>query len=278
MLRYQQQTVLLASKHRKEQAIAAPLKNILHCDLSVKDFDTDQFGTFTGEIARREGPYETCLAKAREAGERFGYNLVLASEGSFGPHPAFPFMAGAHEIMVFIDQAQDWIITEHLISQNTNYSQLMIHSDSVFDDFLLKIGFPDHAVCVQSVTSNRIYDKGIQSLPALREALKQGFAEEAELRLLTDMRAMMNPTRMEVLHQLAKKLARRVANACPSCQAPGFGFIETRGQLPCRTCQGPTSMYAQHVWGCIQCEHEIHYPREDGSIQGDPGYCYFCNP
>jgi len=54
--------------------------------------DTDGLGTFTGEVERPAPPRETALLKARLAIETTGLPRALASEGSFGPHPALGFV------------------------------------------------------------------------------------------------------------------------------------------------------------------------------------------
>lgn len=275
---YKDQNVLLASKHEKEQAIAAPFMTRLSCTLTVNDFDTDQFGTFTGEIARTLSPYETCLLKAKTAAEQDNYAYSVASEGSFGPHPAFPLVPSAHELMVFIDREHDWIIAEQLVSQKTNYAMITINKNTNIDAFLKRVRFPSHALIVQGSSDNRVVAKGINHFETLIHHLTIGFKNEKELLLTTDMRAMMNPTRMEVIGELADKLALRIATLCVQCACPGFGFKSTRGKLPCAFCGSSTSFYEEEVWGCIACEHQEYKMRRDGLLKADPTYCDYCNP
>lgn len=275
---YQNQNVLLASKHEKEQVIAPPFMSILLCTLKVHDFDTDQFGTFTGEIARTLSPYQTCLLKAKTAAERYNYALAVASEGSFGPHPAFPFVPSAHELMVFVDRTHDWIIYEQLTSQKTNYAMITINKNTELDAFLNRVQFPSHALILQASSDNRVVAKGINNLKDLVHHLAIGFKTEKELLLATDMRAMMNPTRMAVIGELADKLTQRIARLCAQCERPGFGFKSTQGALPCFLCGAPTSFYEEEVWGCISCEHQEYKRRRDGLLKADPTYCDYCNP
>jgi hypothetical protein len=277
-MHYQHENVLLASKHEKEQAIATPFMNRLSCTLSVHDFDTDKFGTFTGEIARSSSPYETCLLKAKTAAEQYNYRLAVASEGSFGPHPAFPFVPSAHELMVFIDRAHGWVVAEQLISQKTNYAMITIKEDTELDSFLESVQFPSHALILQASTDKRVFAKGIKDLERLSHYLAVGFKTEKELLLAADMRAMMNPTRMEVIGELADKLALRIATPCTQCACPGFGFKSTRGRLPCSLCGSSTSFYEEEVWGCIACEYQEYKMRNDGLVKADPTYCDYCNP
>jgi hypothetical protein len=275
---YKESVVLLASKHEKEQAIAPPFFKRLCCTISVHDFDTDQFGTFTGETARLSSPYETCVLKAKTAAEQYGYRLALASEGSFGPHPALPFIPSAHELMVFIDRENSWIIAEQLISQNTNYAMMTVDAQSDLCTFLTQVGFPSHALTLQTTTDKQVLAKGIRDIDSLHAALNHGFKHHDKLFLATDMRAMMNPTRMNVLSALADQLALRIATLCPDCFAPGYGPKTTQGHLSCSLCGAPTSFYAHEVWGCIQCTKEEYKPRKDNLLEANPTYCNYCNP
>ena len=277
-MHYQNQLVLLASKHEKEKAIAPPFIARLSCTLRVHDFDTDQFGTFTGEIARTQSPYQTCLLKAKTAAKRYNYALAVASEGSFGSHPLFPFVPSAHELMVFVDRTRDWLIAEQLVSQKTNYAMITINKNTELDIFLNRVHFPSHALILQASSDNHVVAKGINNLQDLAHHLAIGFKTEKELRLATDMRAMMNPTRMAVIGELADKLTQRIASLCAQCERPGFGFKSTQGALPCALCDSPTSFYEEEVWGCIGCEHQEYKMRRDGLLKADPTYCDYCNP
>lgn len=277
-MHYKHHEVLLASKHEKERVISGPFMDRLSCTLTVRSFDTDQFGTFTGEIPRRLSPYQTCLLKAKTAAENYAYALAVASEGSFGPHPLFPFIPSAHERMVFIDRKHDWVVAEELITQKTNYAMLTINKHTKIDDFLKRVQFPSHALIVQTSSDNRVFAKGIKDLKTLIDHLTLGFKTEKELILATDMRAMMNPTRMEVIGELADKLALRIATPCSQCNRPGFGFKATRGALPCALCSSPTSFYEEEVWGCITCDYQEYKMRKDSLLKVDPTYCNYCNP
>jgi len=218
---YKDKFLLLASKHRKEQAIEPIFREKMGCNLCVEDIDTDQFGTFTGEIPRPLSAYETCILKAKHAANEKKYVLSIASEGSFGPHPSNPFIPHAHEIMVFVDLENDWVIAEQLVTPNTNYNMMTIHQDTILDSFVESVHFPSHALTLQSGDRQNILEKGINSHDKLRDSLVLGFKKYNELFIATDMRAMMNPTRMQTLAELAEKLAIRIMRSCPGCGIPG---------------------------------------------------------
>ena len=277
-MNYIDKVVLLASKHSKEQAIGPVLRQTLGCHLRVEDIDTDLFGTFTGEIPRTASAYDTCILKANYAAHEKNYALSIASEGSFGPHPSNPFIPHAHEIMVFVDLENDWIIGEQLRTPNTNYNVMTIDKKTLLTPFLTSARFPSHALTLQSADRQHLIAKGIQDPHQLQALLTEGFNQYSELFIATDMRAMMNPTRMQTIGELAEKLATRINTQCASCGVPGFGFKSVSGHLPCSLCGHETAMYQHEEWGCIQCNYLEQHPRKDRLIVADPTHCDYCNP
>ncbi len=275
---YKDKFVLLASKHNKEQVIKPVFLEKLACNVCVEDIDTDQFGTFTGEVPRTLSAYETCILKAKHAANEKKYVLSIASEGSFGPHPSNPFIPHAHEIMVFVDLEHDWIIAEQLVTPNTNYKMMTIDQDTILDSFLESVHFPSHALTLQSGDRQNVLEKGIRSHDKLGASLAAGFKQYNELFIATDMRAMMNPTRMQTLADLAEKLAVRIMSTCPGCGIPGFGFKSVSGHLPCSLCGDETNMYRYEDWGCIQCDYQEQRSRTDQLMVADPSRCDYCNP
>ena len=277
-MNYTDKLVLLASKHNKEQAIEPVFRGTLACNLCVEDIDTDQFGTFTGEVPRSLSAYETCILKATYAAKEKKYALSVASEGSFGPHPSNPFIPHAHEIMVFVDLENEWIIGEQLLTPNTNYKMMTIDKDTLLDPFLKSALFPSHALTLQSADRLDVIAKGINSPHQLQASLSEGFKKYNELFIATDMRAMMNPTRMQTIGELAEKLAIRIKSPCSGCGVPGFGFKSVSGHLSCSLCGDDTKMYRYEEWGCIQCDYQEQRPRKDHIIVADPTHCDYCNP
>jgi hypothetical protein len=275
---YTDKLVLLASKHHKEQAIEPVFRQTLACNLCVEDIDTDQFGTFTGEIPRSLPAYETCILKATYAANEKKYALSVASEGSFGPHPSNPFIPHAHEIMVFVDLEKKWTIGEQLLTPKTNYKMMTINKDTLLDPFLKSALFPSHALTLQSADRRDVIAKGIHDHHQLHASLSDGFKKHNELFIATDMRAMMNPTRMQTLAELAEKLAIRIKSLCPGCGVPGFGFKSVNGHLSCGLCRNDTKMHRYEEWGCIQCDYQEQRSRKDRLIVADPTFCDYCNP
>lgn len=140
------------------------------------------------------------------------------------------------------------------------------------------MGFPEHALIIQTATTKQIIAKGINDIQSLQTYLTTGYEIEDRLLLTTDMRAMMNPTRMKILSELAIKLANRIKTNCPHCLAPGFGFKKTQDNLLCQICNSPTTLYKFELYGCVQCCYEESKPRQDGLEYANPEFCNYCNP
>ncbi|MFX5009088.1 DUF6671 family protein, partial [Acinetobacter baumannii] len=68
------------------------------------EFNSDIFGTFSGEIERELNPLETARKKCYAAMELTGCYLAIASEGSFGAHPIIGFVPADEELLVLIDR------------------------------------------------------------------------------------------------------------------------------------------------------------------------------
>ncbi|MFE1248690.1 DUF6671 family protein [Streptomyces sp. NPDC058766] len=277
----------MATRHGKEQVVAPALATAVGIDLVLaKDVDTDQLGTFTGEIPRRLGtPVETAVRKAELALESTGLTCAVASEGSFGPHPMAPWLACGQEHLVFLDTERALRVTE----QKTTETNFAHHTTSGLDQtteaFLDSIGFGPHAVIVRPHTpaddtpTQPLY-KGIQDRTRLRQTITECAAASAcgRARLETDMRAHVNPTRMHQIGLLAGTLAARLATLCPACAAPGYGIVGRERGLPCKLCGTPTDWHRVVLYGCVLCPQHSTHPRADGLTHTDPAHCPSCNP
>ena len=279
--------VVLASRHGKERAMARPFRQGLGLELVVAEqVDTDHFGTFSGERARPADAATTCRLKAEAALDATGASLGLASEGSFGPHPAIPFLPLAVEWMTFVDRRRDLVISERLEGAPTNFGHTVIAAGAETGSWLERIGFPAHAVIVRPHRGDPHSSdpppivRGLQCPQALQQAIRGAAALSADgLALLeTDMRAHRNPTRMASIRQLAFRLVRRIRTPCPSCGSPGWGLVGREPGLPCGWCGHPTALLRAEIHGCAHCDHRTEVPRRDGLQTADPGQCLHCNP
>ncbi len=280
---YRDETFAIATMHAKERAVAKPFSRWLGAAVTVAPgIDTDAFGTFTGEIVRSGSMLDAARAKALAAIEATGLELGLGSEGSFGPHPAVPFIASGTEVLLCQDRKRGFEIHELLVTERTNYQSCDCRPGQDIGNFLAGARFPSHAVVVSSkapVGAARIV-KGITCATRLAEAIGKAASEsrDGHALVVTDMRAHFNPTRMASIRALAIRLARRLATPCPACAAPGFGAVDALRGLPCGWCGEPTRLVVAELLFCAKCGFESRRAVEPQRKTADPGHCHYCNP
>lgn len=281
---YAGQCGVLATMHGKEAAIAPALRDGLGLVVDVAPgLDTDALGTFTGEIPRAGSMREAAIAKARLGMAATRRPIGIASEGSYGPHPWIPFVAGGMELMVLVDDTRDIIITERVVEDGPVYAHAEVTSADELGAFLDRFHFPQHALIVKPNACKGpafpIY-KGLRCRQGLAEAVTEAVACSADGRAFvqTDMRAHMNPTRMAAIDRLARKLCTRAAACCPCCSMPGYGQVDIETGLPCEWCGSPSLLVRHEIFGCVACDHREHRPRSDGRSHADPRDCPRCNP
>lgn len=272
--------LLIATKHGKEKKIAP----VLEKELGVQCFiapglDTDVLGTFTGEVERKDTPFITARKKCLMAIEQFHCDLVLASEGSFGPHPTICFVPADDELLLLIDKKNDLEIMAREISMETNFNGATITTESELTAFAEAVRFPSHGLILRKAKDDFTeLVKGITSYAQLSKTFKELMATSGSVYIETDMRAMYNPTRMMVIEKTAKKLAAKINTHCPSCQTPGFGVVESLKGLPCDHCGFPTESTLSHLYRCVKCQFSKEELFPDRKKTEDPMYCNFCNP
>ena len=280
---YTGRSAVLATMHGKQRAVAPAFGQLIGLNVvATVGLDTDALGTFSGETPRRGPMLETAVAKARLGIEATGLRLAIASEGSFGPHPQIPFLPAGIELLVFVDADRDSVIHETMLAEQTNFAHLVAAPGSPIDSFLAQVGFPQHALVVRPNSGNpaAALAKGIVERGDLDRAIAAAAAASADRCALieTDMRAHLNPTRMDTLARLSMQLAQRLAAQCPACCAPGWGRVEVTRGLPCELCRLPTQVIAAEVFGCAACGHRASQPRRDGMVHAQAMHCDACNP
>lgn len=267
------QRALIATAHGKQATLAPALEPLGFSVDVVAGLDTDRFGTFAGEVERAGTLMDAARAKVRAAWALDDTaDWVFASEGAFGPSPAVPMLAQARELSLACRCRDGLEVSVLHTSFETNFAYIDDPDGRAFDAFLERIGFPGHAVIVKA--GDEVLAKGVQSRAALDALLDRA----GLLRVQTDMRAHLNPTRMGEIAKAAWSLAARLAAPCPACSAPGFGLARVERGLPCRACATPTDLVAVEIHACPACAHETRQPRADGRREADPGECPACNP
>jgi len=280
---YAGRTAVLATMHHKDVAIGPALRATAGLEITtVAGLDTDQLGTFTGEIERVGTMLDAAVRKARLGMVAERASLGLASEGSFGPYPGAPFIPAGLELLVLVDDAAGVVIHEDLWELDTNHAHSVFAPDADVTAFLERVGFPSHALIVRPNVgeAGAITAKGVVDVAALFVSMAEAAAHSSDGRALleTDMRANRNPTRMRSLAVLAERLGRRLATPCPVCAAPGWGRSDVIAGLPCGWCGLPTELIVTEIFSCSAGPHREQRPRQDGLTSADPGNCPNCNP
>lgn len=280
---YRGQRAVLTTMHGKEAVIAPVLRERLGLAVvTASAVDTDALGTFSGEVPRTGTMLEAAIAKARLGMAQSGLAIGMASEGSYGPHPYVPFMAGGIELMVLVDDTRGIVVAEHLVEDAPVFDHAFARTSGELGPFLERIGFPDHAVIVRPAMDAPMHTvyKGLRRKGDLEAAVGACASLSGDGRALvqTDMRAHMNPTRMDSIRRLASALADRLARPCPACSAPGYGQVDVESGLPCEDCGAPSIMIRNWIFGCVACDHRERRPRPDGLAYAHPAHCPLCNP
>lgn len=275
---------MLITKHSKSCAVAPPFWEKLGASVLEYVADTDQLGTFSGEIERQGDALECARRKCEWLFEKLDdqVEFALASEGSFGPCPFIPFMACDHEILYFIDRRHDFHLHLTHLSKKTNYRMEALDSFEALQKFAEVSHFPSHALILRPERRDikKPIFKGVCSFTALEDAFRESkkYSSNGKVWVETDMRAQCNPSRMKVIGELAAMLADRLATCCPKCNTPGWGKVRLQKGLKCSWCGAETDMVRYEIFGCTKCIYEESIERRDGLKQADPGNCHYCNP
>ena len=273
--RYAGKKASLATMHGKHELIS-PHMNTLGLTVFTSPIDTDMFGTFTGDIARRESPIDTAIAKAREGMRASSTTLGIASEGSIGVQGFLPIVADV-ETVVFVDDEEGFVLAETAIShQIVAHSWLLSHGLPQETD-LERAGFPDHGLIVRTDADDVATTKGIHDLEHLNRVVEQCWEKGAtQITVESDLRAHHCPSRRPTIAEAARKLAERLSTSCPSCHCPGWGLVDVVRGRECALCNGPTQGKIADVYGCCRCPEQIT-TLIDVPL-ADPSTCERCNP
>lgn len=272
--------LVIATKHEKEKVIAPLFETALDVQCEVPDnFDTDQLGTFTGEIERGAGPIATARQKCLQAMEASQCDLAIANEGSFGAHPTIFFAAADDEFIILIDKKNNLEIVERELSTDTNFNAEVLQTEKQLIEFAKRANFPSHALILRKSKDDfSEMIKGVSDWDLLKNTFTTWIEMYGTAYVETDMRAMYNPTRMAVIEKAAKKLLAKVQALCPQCHTAGFGVSNVINGLPCGLCGSPTRSTLSAVYTCTKCSYtkEVAFPNR--KLEEDPMYCDRCNP
>jgi len=272
---------LLVTMHEKEKAIAPALFNTFGISLeSSKYINTDVLGTFSGEIKREESPEITAWKKIQLASNDSS-DIIIASEGSFFPHPNIPFVTLNHEFILLYDKKNNVLIDGQHYTTDCIYFQKEFTNEEDAIKFCVENSFPQYGVVLK--TTNEYHKtltfKDPKSLFSLSAAFKllQNNSANGIITVESDMRAHKNPKRMQSIEKATMDLVKNMNSFCPNCHKPGFSIRKKNKGLPCSDCGFPTNEIKENVLICQFCNHEKIESLPPTKI-GNPMYCNRCNP
>jgi len=273
----------VATLHGKERAIGPALMKVLPLAavVEIPNVETDRFGAFSGEVQRTLDPLSTAVAKARHGAEVSGMDLVVASEGSFGPYPLSPFISCNEELLVLFDARDDSTYEFRHLSLETVFGGERCTTVEHVEQFAQRMKFPSHGLVLRAKEKWEPGDhmeKGIQDPRRLRNIAAELIQQHGSVWVETDMRAMMNPTRMKVIGETAERFAKELSSTCPACSHFFFRITGAKAGLQCELCGWPTESIRYYTRTCRTCGHLEQEERPDGKKTEDPQFCGNCNP
>lgn len=278
--RFHGKSVFFANKHGKE-AILEPLFAEIGLKCIATPVDTDQFGTFSGEVERTGSVRETLRKKIKAAADQHSEaQLILASEGSFGPHPLSGFLQTDLESLLLWDRETGTEIYAEFLATDPVHAERILGPQDDFRAFLREIQFPDHGIIVHPVGLLRPLFKGLHREQDVEQAMLECFLASPSGRvvLMTDLRACHNATRRNAIHNAGRKLIEVLSSLCPACAYPGFAILEGVPGLMCGDCGEPSRIAKAVILACPKCDKKEERPRPDGRRELDSSECEFCNP
>lgn len=273
----------VASMHRKERALGPPFASRLALRevRAIEGLDTDRFGAFSGERARELPPREAARAKARAGASASGLELVIASEGSFFPHPLAPLASCDEEWLVLLDLRAQRTYAHRFVTFDVAHAGRLCRSLDELREFCARVPFPSHQLVVrphQHGSAPEEIFKGLGERDELEARFALAQARHGAAWVELDLRAHANPTRMRALEAAAREFVEELARLCPRCSAPHFAVAQHVPGLPCAQCGEPTESLLALVRRCAECGAEQREERADGRREEDPGACSACNP
>ncbi len=273
----------VATMHEKERVIGPALMAALPLagHRPIAGVDTDQFGAFSGEVQRRLDPLATCVEKAKHGALIGGFDLVVASEGSFGPYPLAPFISCDEEIIVLYDARDGMVFHYRHVSLEIAFGGERCANWPQVSAFAERMRFPEHRLVVRTKErweQGDVLIKGISGFPELRQVTEEIQEQHGTCWVETDMRAMYNPTRMKVIAATAERFGQELATLCPVCGELWFRVTQAIPGLPCDLCGWPTESVRAFERSCRSCGYTHHVDRPDGKTHEAPQHCGHCNP
>lgn len=272
--------IALLTKHEKELVIEPLLKHFLGTEIElINNYNTDVFGAFTRDIARKNSQIETLREKAKIAIEISGLDIGFASEGSFSIDPYYGMLPWNLEMVMLMDRKNNIEITG--VAQKPYLAiQDKIATEEELLQIVNKINFPTNGLILRP---NDEHDKTILKDSCNLEELVQNFykcktySNNGIVFVENDCRAHKNIERMNVIELAVVNLLMKLHSFCPNCNFPGFWVSRGEPGLPCSNCGNETDITKYIVYTCSACKYEKLITRNDIDTV-DLGNCNYCNP
>ncbi len=274
--------IIIATMHKKEQVITPLFEQRLGVTIVIPSaFNTDKFGIFAREIKKTDNQLEAAIKKAYAAMELTHTDLAIASEGSFGAHPAIPFIQSNLELILFIDKKNELEIRGHHRTSETNMDGEYVTSADKAVNFAIKYNFPDAGIILKfgEKSKFRIY-KNISTLEECTYRTKKMLSRPFTKKIFieTDMRAHKNPIRMKAIEQATIDLLKNIESVCPECETPGFIITDIKKGLACSLCSLPTDLPIHELYTCSKYKYSQNKLITKHNKLADPMYYGYCNP
>ena len=277
--RYDGQAAALLTQHGKETLMGPILAASFGCEVRrVDGYDTDQLGTFSGEIKRLDNQIETARKKARLGLELSGLQLGIASEGAFISDPFSGLVPWNIEVVVWLDTPSQLEVIG--IAQGPTLSlHQAVRTWSELEVFAGYAAFPSHHLVMRpdSESDQRIF-KGISTWDQLKQTFNacQNQSSNGRVYVEHDLRAFSHPTRQAMIKNAVEDLVKKFQSLCPRCEAPGYGITGHRSGLPCRSCGSQTNSPLSFTFSCNACQFSEE--KSTNEKFSDPSRCDVCNP
>lgn len=276
---FQGRTASLATKHDKLKIFAPAIEPALGINIFLAEIDTDQFGTFAGDIPRLESPLDTAIAKARAGMRALATGLGFASEGTISPDPVSGMFVRDIEIAVLVDDVNDQVICGQAVSHEIVTGRHYVTPKTDLASILINLDVPRHSVMVMAECSPQFAVKGLRNQREIIEAVRTACNQSADGQavITADLRAQCSPSRQLVIEEAVANLVKRTLRHCPTCDRPGWGQIDWLWGRTCSGCGNEVSELVRgRVDGCQMCGERVSIELQVDPV--DPGRCPQCNP
>jgi hypothetical protein len=272
---YRRARFVFATRHGKERQAREPFRRHLDAEVvAPARIDTDQFGTFTGDIPRTRTARDAALDKALLGVLLTGNPYAIASEATYRNEFG---MTQLDELLLFHDAERGVTLTESIRAAVPPAVAAIVTSPGQALRVATRHGFPEVGLVATAETpAGPLIRKGQRHAAQLAVTVSALLTRADEVRLEPDLRAHANPARQQVITRLADRLALRLTRPCPECDIVGWGIVDVERGLPCGQCGEPTAAIRADVYGCAVCGHRASVLR--AGADADAAGCDACNP